>query len=76
MAKMRTGVAQLRIETGCYKRHALTSKQRICHICALNEPETEKNVIIMTMPMTMTMKNIDLTINQQIAMYSSKFSLL
>ncbi len=45
MAKMRTGVAPIRIETGCYERPALTSEQRICHFCALNEPETEEHVI-------------------------------
>ncbi len=45
MTKMRTGVAPIRIETVRYERPALTPKQRICHFCALNEPETEEHVI-------------------------------
>ncbi len=45
IAKMRTGVAPIRIETGLYERPASTSKQRICHFCALNAPETEEDVI-------------------------------
>ncbi len=42
---MRTGVAPIRIDTDHYERPALTPEQRICHICALNEPETEEHVI-------------------------------
>ncbi len=45
MAKMRTGVTPIRIETARYERPALTPKQRICHLCTLNEPETEEHVI-------------------------------
>ncbi len=45
MVKMRAGVALIRIETGCYKRPALTPEQRICHFSTLNEPETEEHVI-------------------------------
>ncbi len=45
MAKMRAGVGPIRIETGRYKRPALTPEQRICHFCTLNEPETEEHVI-------------------------------
>ncbi len=45
MAKIRTGVAPIRMETGCYERPVLTAEQRICHFCALNEPETEEHVI-------------------------------
>ncbi len=45
MAKMRTGVAPIRIETGRYEMPALTPEQRICNFCALNEPETAEHVI-------------------------------
>ncbi len=45
MAKMRTGVAPIIIETGHYERPALTPEQRIYHCCALNEPKTEEHVI-------------------------------
>ncbi len=45
MAKLRTGVEPIRIETGRYERPALTPEQRMCHFCALNEPETEEHVI-------------------------------
>ncbi len=41
-AKMRTGVALIRIETGRYERPALTPEQRICTFCALNELEIEE----------------------------------
>ncbi len=45
MAKMRTGVAPIRIETGRYERPVLTPEQRICDLCALNEPETDEHAI-------------------------------
>ncbi len=43
VAKMRTSVAPIKIETGHYERSALTPEQRICHFCALTE--TEEHVI-------------------------------
>ena len=45
MAKMRTGVAPIRIETGHYERPALAPEQRICQFCDLSEPESEEHVI-------------------------------
>ncbi len=46
MLIMRTGIAPIRIQTGCYGNLALTSAAKIRKLCGMNEPEIEEQVII------------------------------
>ncbi len=48
------------IETRCYKRSSLTTKQRNCNLCALNEPETEEHVITRCYALSHSALNIDI----------------
>ncbi len=44
MAKMRCGVAPIRLETGRYE--GLTEQERICPVCDMDEIESEIHVMI------------------------------
>ena len=46
MAKIRSGTAPLRLETGRYERPVLLPEARICHFCQLNETESEEHCLI------------------------------
>ena len=46
MAKLRLGILQLRIESGCYERPHLKACYRICKQCMLGEVENEEHFML------------------------------